>query len=135
MSEQTIKIVMPKSHKHKPKKHFVKVKKLEPRENLKETVKSEIKTLEEQREKQPKGIRGFLGKLSINKKISDRRKYLNMDRNIQVTKKQVEFAKAKAELENERAKLKEMNEKRQVNFDGLGGLSSSKKPLRIEDLY
>ena len=73
--------------------------------------------------------------MSINKKIADRKNYLGMERNIQVTRKQVEFMKAKTELENERAKLKEMNERRQVNFEGLGGVNTQKKTLRFEDLF
>ena len=138
MTEQTIKIVMPSTKKEK-KKHHVKIRKVlkaaEPKENLKESFKKEIAELEAKKANQPKGIRGFLGKLSINKQISDRRNYLGMERKIQVARKQVEFMKAKTELENERAKLKEMNEKRQVNFDGLGGILPQKKTLKIEDLY
>lgn len=131
---QTIKIVMPKSSpkKHHKHKHLVKAI---PKDNLKAELKSEITTLEERRKTTPKGVRGFIQKLAINKQINERRRYLQTDRKTALVKKQVEFAKSRVELEHEKAKLKELNEKRQVNFEGLGGINPVRKNLKIEDLY
>ena len=95
-------------------------------------VRSEIVQLEELKTKSGKGVRGFLRRMSLTKKISDRRQFLSTKDKLASVKQQTEFVKARVDFEKARGEVKESKKKQQVDF---GGLFAPPKKIEIDDIF
>lgn len=99
----------------------VKIKRvfIRPKEDYRTEIKEEIRELEQKKAEIPKGIKGTLQKLAINKAINDRRRYLGTKREIALTKEKVALGKEKVELEKVKAELQQKKKKSQINFSDI----------------
>lgn len=95
-------------------------------------VRSEIIQLEALKDKSGKGVRGFLRRMSISKRISDRRQFISTKDKLARVKQQTEIVKARVDFEKARGELKETRKKQQVDF---GGMFAPAKKIDIDDIF
>ena len=129
---QEIKIVVGDEKKPSVKKAKKAVKRKVVAPDHTKKVRSEIVQLEALKEQSGKGVRGFLRRMSITKKISDRRQFLSTKDKLGRVKQQTEFVKARVDFEKARGELKETRKKQQVDF---GGLLAPPKKIGLDDIF
>lgn len=95
-------------------------------------TKQEISQLQAQKQKVKGGVRGFLQKAAINKRINEKARTLSTIRQTETTRRQTELTKAQAELQKSRAELQETRKK--VDFTGILP-ETKKKQINLADLY
>jgi len=95
-------------------------------------VRSEIVQLEALKKQSGTGVRGFLRRMSISKRISDRRQFLTGKDKLAMVKQQTEVVKARVDFEKARVELKESRKKQQVDF---GGLFAPPKKIELDDIF
>lgn len=130
---QEIKIVVGDEKKPAVKKvkKTKKIKRVAAPDHTKK-VRSEIVQLEALKEKSGKGVRGFLRRMSLQKKISDRRQFLSTKDKLAMVKQQTEVVKARVDFEKARVELKDTREKSKVDF---GGLLTPPKKIEFGDIF
>lgn len=130
---QEIKIVVGDEKKPSVKKaKSKKTKKKVVAPDYTKKVRSEIVQLEALKEKSGKGVRGFLRKMVLQKKISERRQFLSGKDKLARVKQQTEFVKARVGFEKAKEELKETKKKQQVDF---GGLLTPPKKIEFGDIF
>jgi len=95
-------------------------------------VRAEIVELEGLKAKAGTGIRGFLRRAAIQKRIHDKGQFLSTKEKLGRVKQQTEFIKARTELEKAREEMKKTRKKTEVDF---GGLLAPPKKIQYEDLF
>jgi len=99
-------------------------------------VREEIGELEKRRATIGKGFKGFIQKAAISREIYGKKQFLGSKEKLKGFRAATESVKARTELEKARSELEGYRKKTQVNFEGLGGLSSTPtKKINLEDLY
>lgn len=129
---QEIKIVVGNEKKPAVKKAKKEKKKKVVAPDYTKKVRSEIVQLEALKEKSGKGVRGFLRKMVLQKKISERRQFLSTKDKLVRVKQQTEFVKARVGFEKAKEELKETKKKQQVDF---GGLLTPPKKIELGDIF
>lgn len=130
---QEIKIVVGDEKKpavKKAKKKTVKRKVAAP--DYTKKVREEIAQLETLKGQAGTGVRGVLRRMSLQKKISDRKQILSTKEKMGRVKQQTEFVKARVDFEKAKGELKETRKKQQVDF---GGLFAPPKKINIDDIF
>ena len=130
---QEIKIVVGDEKKpavKKAKKKTAKKKAAAP--DYTKKVREEIAQLEALKGTAGKGVRGVLRRMSLQKKISDRRQFLSTKEKMGRVRQQTEFVKARVDFEKAKGELKETRKKQQVDF---GGLLAPPKKIGLDDIF
>jgi hypothetical protein len=121
------------------KKHKAKTKIIyreHKEDDLTPKIREEIKALQEKKALVPKGFRGTLQKMNINKAIYDKGQYIKAkegSRNLQQATVKLGH---QIEFERKRNELAELRKRNEVNFNSFGlAPKTARKELKFEDLF
>lgn len=104
-----------------------------PKEYEANKLKKEIAELEEKRKQTPKGFKGTLQRMTLNKRISEKSTFLRSQDRLRNIKQTTELTKSQVNLEQARADLKKAREKSKVNFEGFGSATSNQ--IKMENIF
>lgn len=119
-------------------KDYDELKKKATSEFSNENLRKEITELESKKSSLPKGFKGKLIGMGINKEISRRKAMLRADRRSEQVSRLTTQLSKQVELEKTKNQLLELRKRNQVSFEGLGGgsmMNTPKKQVKFEDLF
>lgn len=128
---------MTKHHKQKVRVIYRNVIEKKDKEvDLTPKIEKEIIKLKKQKAEIPKGLKGTIQRLQINKAIYDKGNYIRQRDNRENMKVANQNMNEIIEYEKKKMELKELRRKNAVSFEGLtGSAPQQRKELRFEDLF